>query len=94
MASLMTEAQEAPVPKQCQPIVDSCLDVIKAADRSIKELQYQSELQKQLNKAVEAHAKHLQNSLDEATVWYRKPEFVAPTSAFLTLTLMAILTKK
>ena len=93
MAALKAEATNPQTSKECQPIIEACVDVIQAADKHIKALEYKGDLQSQLIVEQERRSQELQGKLDKANVWYKQPEFVAPTAAFLTITIIALLRK-
>lgn len=89
IASLTAEAQD--VPKVCEPIVIECLQIMDLADKAIAQKQYETDMERQLRKDVEARSLRLQTELDNANIWYKKPEVVGPIALFIGLTAGALL---
>ncbi len=72
---------------------EQCKEVILAAKAYILQVEEKSELQAQLIKDQNMQNQRLTDRLDEANIWYRKPEFVIPSGLFIGFVLGAIVAK-
>jgi len=85
-----SKAEAAPSSPDCTQVAKECVSVIEAADRVIKEMKYQNELEKELVLSKEKAINRLQSELDSASLWYKQPGFVAPIFLIVGISLGAL----